>query len=250
MPDGGVRAQGRRRLLSPARVVRSTEVAMRVRGVIACVVFSGLAGLTLVAQDWPMWGGTPERNMTSAMKGLPDVVGRQERHQHQVEGADRDEFQRQPVVADGKIFLGHQQREPQEPRHHRRQGRADVLSRVRRPVPLAGGVGQAGVGRQRLARGRRLFVAGRRREAALLRHQPRRADLPRHGRVHRRGENDGPFQDETNKGADRRRRRVEARHAEGARHRASLHGELVAGRLGGSRVRRDLQRARQQRRCR
>src|SRR5262245_19050032 len=29
-----------------------------------------LAGATLSA-DWPMWGGTPNRNMVSAMTGLP-----------------------------------------------------------------------------------------------------------------------------------------------------------------------------------
>ena len=34
--------------------------------------------------DWPMWGGTPDRNMVSNMKGLPDRVGRQDQEEHQV----------------------------------------------------------------------------------------------------------------------------------------------------------------------
>ena len=30
-----------------------------------------LASLTAIQADWPMWGGTPSRNMVSSMKGLP-----------------------------------------------------------------------------------------------------------------------------------------------------------------------------------
>jgi hypothetical protein len=35
-------------------------------------MLSGMAALPLVCQDWPMWGGTMQRNMTSAMKNLPE----------------------------------------------------------------------------------------------------------------------------------------------------------------------------------
>ena len=45
---------------------------MRSRSIAACVILCGLTGLTAFAQDWPMWGGAPERNLTSALKGLPE----------------------------------------------------------------------------------------------------------------------------------------------------------------------------------
>ena len=43
----------------------------------AVVTLVSLGGLALIARsdpsgtDWPMWGGTPDRNMVSSMKGLP-----------------------------------------------------------------------------------------------------------------------------------------------------------------------------------
>ena len=91
----------------------------------------------------------------------------------------------------------------------------------------------------------RLLVAGGGREAAVLRQQPRRAGLPGHGRVHGRQER-RPVPGRSPQGADRCRRRLEARHEEGPGRVPALHGELVAAGLGGSRLRPDLQRPRQQ----
>src|SRR5262245_9426326 len=34
-------------------------------------IIVGLLLTTVVHADWPMWGGTPSRNMVSPMKGLP-----------------------------------------------------------------------------------------------------------------------------------------------------------------------------------
>src|ERR1041384_1139541 len=48
---------------SPSRTSRPSMLVM-----LALVLFS----LTSQAQDWPEWGGTPERNMYSPAKGLPD----------------------------------------------------------------------------------------------------------------------------------------------------------------------------------
>ena len=51
-----------------------------------------LATLALIARsdpssgDWPMWGGTPDRNMVSNMKGLPTDLGREEQEERQVGG--------------------------------------------------------------------------------------------------------------------------------------------------------------------
>ena len=43
------------------------RIEMRSLVVIVSVIFCSVS----VAADWPMWGGTPSRNMVSAMKGLP-----------------------------------------------------------------------------------------------------------------------------------------------------------------------------------
>jgi outer membrane protein assembly factor BamB len=88
---------------------------MRSRGVIACVVLSGLAGLTLVAQDWPMWGGTPGRNMTSAMTGLPEAWDAKNGDNIKWRARIGTSSNGNPVVADGKIFLGTNNGNPRNP---------------------------------------------------------------------------------------------------------------------------------------
>ncbi|MBS1114973.1 MAG: hypothetical protein H6Q94_702, partial [Nitrospirae bacterium] len=60
--------EARRALELPARE------PMRMKRTVVSLALIGMAGLPVVAQDWPMWGGTAARNMTSAMKGLPEIV--------------------------------------------------------------------------------------------------------------------------------------------------------------------------------
>jgi outer membrane protein assembly factor BamB len=43
------------------------RIDMRTRVVVVAVILSSVS----LAADWPMWGGTPSRNMVSSMKGLP-----------------------------------------------------------------------------------------------------------------------------------------------------------------------------------
>ncbi len=194
-------------------------------------------------------GRYPRAQHDGGRHGPPGDLERQGRDERQVEGAARYGLEREPRRGRREDLPRDQQRQPPEPRDHGRQGCADVLPRVRRPVPVAGRDRQAGVGRQRLARRGHLLVAGGRREAALLRHEPRGADQPRHRGFHgwrqrRSVPGRGP------QGPHRRGRRLEARHEEGAGRVPALHGELVAGDRAGSRLRRDLERARQQRRGR
>ena len=65
-----------------------------------------LLALPLVSQDWPMWGGTPQRNMAATMKNLPsswDIqAGRNIKWQADIGTTSYGN----PVVADGKIFVG------------------------------------------------------------------------------------------------------------------------------------------------
>jgi outer membrane protein assembly factor BamB len=76
----------------------------------------GLSAAHLAAgADWPMWGGTPSRNMVSDAVGLPrswDV----ETGRNVLWRADLgSQTYGNPVVADGKVFVGTNNRRPRDP---------------------------------------------------------------------------------------------------------------------------------------
>jgi outer membrane protein assembly factor BamB len=79
---------------------------MPVRRHVALVLSLGMAGPSVAAQDWPMWGGTPERNMTSAVKGLPESWSAKDGTNVKWKAPVGTVSNGNPVVADGKIFLG------------------------------------------------------------------------------------------------------------------------------------------------
>ncbi len=62
--------------------------------------------LPSISQDWPMWGGSPQRNMSTPMKGLPTSwdlqTGRNIKWQADIGTTSYGN----PVVADGKVFVG------------------------------------------------------------------------------------------------------------------------------------------------
>lgn len=74
-----------------------------------CGIF--LAAIALVASDpgagdWPMWGGTPDRNMVSMMKGIPtkwDVAKKENTKWVATLGS---QSYGNPVVAGGRVFVG------------------------------------------------------------------------------------------------------------------------------------------------
>ena len=78
-----------------------------------------LAGCLLASvsadQDWPMWGGTPARNMASSAKNLPamwDVdTGANIKWKVQIGSTSYGN----PVIADGKVFLGTNNGNPRNP---------------------------------------------------------------------------------------------------------------------------------------
>ena len=88
---------------------------MRMKRTFLSLVLCGAAGLQVAAQDWPMWGGTAGRNMASAMKGLPESwdvrSGTNIKWKTQIGSASNGN----PVVADGKIFLGTNNGNPRNP---------------------------------------------------------------------------------------------------------------------------------------
>ena len=79
---------------------------MRVKSTVAILMLSGVTGLPSASQDWPTWGGTAHRNMVSTTIGLPDAWdagnGTNIKWKAQIGSMSNGN----PVVADGKIFLG------------------------------------------------------------------------------------------------------------------------------------------------
>ena len=88
---------------------------MRLKRPIAFLLLCGVAALPVFAQDWPMWGGTAERNMIAAVKGLPESwdakAGTNIRWKARLGSTSNGN----PVVADGKIFLGTNNGNPRNP---------------------------------------------------------------------------------------------------------------------------------------
>ena len=74
-----------------------------------------IAAVPLPAQDWPMWGGTPQRNMTSAMKGLPSSWDIKTKKNIKWTAEIGTTSYGNPVVADGKVFLGTNNGNPRNP---------------------------------------------------------------------------------------------------------------------------------------
>ena len=79
---------------------------MGLRRAIVLLVLCGTAGLPVLAQDWPLWGGTAERNMASAMKGLPESWDARNGTNIKWKARLGSTSNGNPVVAGGKVFLG------------------------------------------------------------------------------------------------------------------------------------------------
>ena len=60
--------------------------------------------------DWPMWGGTPDRNMVSTMKGLPTTWDIAEKKNVKWVATLGSQTYGNPVVAGGHGLRRHEQR--------------------------------------------------------------------------------------------------------------------------------------------
>jgi outer membrane protein assembly factor BamB len=87
---------------------------LRLKYYLSAFLFA-LAALPLISQDWPMWGGTPQRNMAAAVKNLPSAwdvkTGTNIKWKVDIGTTSYGN----PVVADGKIFLGTNNGNPKNP---------------------------------------------------------------------------------------------------------------------------------------
>jgi len=65
-----------------------------------------MAGSPATGGDWPMWGGTPDRNMVSTMKGLPTEWDIKTKKNVKWVAALGSQSYGNPIVANGMVFVG------------------------------------------------------------------------------------------------------------------------------------------------
>jgi outer membrane protein assembly factor BamB len=69
----------------------------------------------LASQDWPMWGGTPHRNMSSPAKNLPSTWDIQTDKNIKWKASIGTTSYGNPVISGGKVFLGTNNDNPKNP---------------------------------------------------------------------------------------------------------------------------------------
>jgi outer membrane protein assembly factor BamB len=160
-----------------------------------------LMGTTpIVSQDWPMWGGTPARNMVSPIKNLPASWDVKSMKNVRWKADLGSQSYGNPVVADGKVFVGTNNQSPKNPEI---TGDMGVLMCFRESdgrflwqavsAKLASGQEndwpEVGVCSSPLVEGKRVYYVTNRGELVCL---------DTEGFTD--GRNDGPYQDEIHKG--------------------------------------------------
>src|SRR4029450_10942686 len=90
------------------------RIDMRSLVVIVSVICSSVS----LAADWPMWGGTPSRNMVSSMKGLPTTWGLKPGKNVKWVAELGSQSYGNPTVAGGVVLIGTNNealRDPKQP---------------------------------------------------------------------------------------------------------------------------------------
>ncbi len=146
--------------------------------------------------DWPMWGGTPDRNMVSAMKGLPTEWDVKTKKNIKWVADLGSQSYGNPVVAGGMVFVGTNNealRDPKQPGDRGvlmafRESNGEFLWQQTHPKLESGRANDwpfQGVASSPLVEGNRLYYVSNRGVVWCL-------DIE----GFRDGENDGPFKDE------------------------------------------------------
>jgi outer membrane protein assembly factor BamB len=148
------------------------------------------------AGDWPMWGGTPDRNMTRKMAGLPKNWDLAKKTNIKWVAALGSQTYGNPTVAGGKVFVGTNNeglRDPKQPGDRGvlmafRESDGEFLWQHTNEKLAAGRVNDwpfQGVASSPLIEGDRLYYVSNRCELVAL---------DTEGFID--GENDGPFKEE------------------------------------------------------
>jgi outer membrane protein assembly factor BamB len=88
---------------------------MRIKSGPFMLIFLVMTSLPLLSQDWPMWGGTTDRDMTSAMKGLPESWDVDSGKNIKWKAPIGLTSYGNPVISGGKVFLGTNNANPRDP---------------------------------------------------------------------------------------------------------------------------------------
>ena len=172
--------------------------------IILCAGIYFLAPITSASDpgsgDWPMWGGTPDRNMVSNMKGLPATWDVKTRKNVKWVSTLGSQSYGNPVVSGGMVFIGTNNEGLRDPKitgdkgvvmAFRESDGAFMWQMVHDKL-VAGRVNDwpyQGVASSPFVEGDRLYYVSNRAELVCLDTQGFRDK-----------ENDGPFQDEKLKG--------------------------------------------------
>jgi outer membrane protein assembly factor BamB len=77
-----------------------------VSAVVAIPLFLVWASEPNAGGDWPMWGGTPDRNMVSGMKGIPTTWDVKTKKNVKWEADLGSQSYGNPIVAGGQVYVG------------------------------------------------------------------------------------------------------------------------------------------------
>jgi outer membrane protein assembly factor BamB len=159
-----------------------------------------LSAQPLASQDWSMWGGSKQRNMVSSMKNLPSSWDIKTKKNIKWKADIGSYSYGNPVIADGKVFVGTNNANPKNPDI---AGDKGVLMCFRESdgkflwqavsdkleSGMVNDYPEMGVCSSPAVEGKRLYYVTNRGELVCL---------DTEGFLD--GENDGPFQDEVNRG--------------------------------------------------
>ena len=146
--------------------------------------------------DWPMWGGTPDRNMVSNMKGLPTTWDVAKKTNVKWVAAIGSQSYGNPVVAGGQVYVGTNNEALRDPKQPNDRGvlmafdekTGEYLWQHTNEKLTAGRVNDwpfQGVCSSPLVEGNKLYYVSNRAELVCL-----------DTKGFRDGENNGPFKDE------------------------------------------------------
>ena len=206
------------------------------------VALAATLAVPLPAADWPMWGGDGDRNMVSGESGIPRTWDVKDKTNIKWVAEIGSQSYGNPVVAEGKVYLGTNNELLRDPEQDGDRGVVMVFNEADGRVPVADHASEArGRPGERLAgAGRLLFARGQGRHG-LLRFQPGGGLGARRRRLHGRRER-RPLQRRGTCLQDRRRHHLEPQHVRRPGRVPAQHGGDVAFDRGRHAVRQYVER--------
>jgi len=165
---------------------------------IAAVAGVSVVALPIVAGDWPMWGGRPDRNMVSSEKNIPRTWDVKAKTNIKWVAEMGSQSYGNPVVGAGKVFVGTNNELHRNPKEDGdrgvvmcfRESDGEFLWQMTHPKLESGRVNdwpEQGVCSSPAIAGDRVYYVSNRAEVMCLDTEG-----------FRDGENDGPYKDEEN----------------------------------------------------